>query len=79
MSKELCKLLENMNMVGFSLLDISDKFSMAYLLGQIDKANGYFYTPERMKNKKEQEIDYDNLNEYFASEGVMDIEEKYLQ
>jgi len=78
MSKELCKLLENMNLVGFSLLDLEDKFAMAYLLGQIDKANGYFYAPERIRNKKELEIDYDNLNEYFQSEGVMDIEERYL-
>ena len=52
-------MIENYGLVGYSLLDISDKISMWNVLMRVDKGNGYFWDPEKMKNPKEKEIDYE--------------------
>ena len=45
LTKQLCQVIENFNLVGYTLLDIHDKLSMCNVLMQIDKSNGYFLDP----------------------------------
>lgn len=61
LSKRLCEVVDKFSMIGFTLLDINDKFNMCNIIMMIDKSNGYFYHPEKVKNKKEQEIDYEQI------------------
>lgn len=59
MRTEMSQVIENYGLVGYSLLDISDKISMCNILMRVDKGNGYFWDPEKMKNPKEKAIDYE--------------------
>lgn len=43
LNKAICELIEDYSMVGFSTLSITDKQSVASLLKEIDKANGYIF------------------------------------
>ncbi|KAJ1936999.1 hypothetical protein EC988_008022 [Linderina pennispora] len=43
LNKAVCELIEDFNLVGFNTLCISDKHSVAALLKEIDKANGYIF------------------------------------
>ncbi|KAJ2472383.1 hypothetical protein GGI02_001611 [Coemansia sp. RSA 2322] len=43
LNKVVCGLVEDYSLVGFSTLCISDKHSVASLLKEIDKANGYIF------------------------------------
>lgn len=40
---------------------------MCNTLMLIDKANGYFYHPDKVTNPKEKEIDYDSIEDYFRT------------
>jgi hypothetical protein len=44
LNKKLIDVLEEYSMVQFYPLDIFDKISVSYLVGMIDRANGFFYT-----------------------------------
>ena len=33
----------------------------------IDKANGFFYHPDKINNPKEREIDYNSIEDYFRT------------
>lgn len=52
---------------------------MCNLLMQIDRTNGYFYDPEKLRNEKETQIDYEAVERYIDTEALLDIEEKYLE
>ena len=65
LSRSLCEVVDKFNLVGFCIVDIHDKVSMCNIIMQIDKANGYFYDPEKTSNPKEMEIDYDSVREYY--------------
>ncbi|KAJ1738495.1 hypothetical protein LPJ78_005432 [Coemansia sp. RSA 989] len=43
LNKVICELIEDFSLVGFSTLSVTDKHSMATLLKEIDKANGYIF------------------------------------
>ncbi|KAJ2454838.1 hypothetical protein EV183_001257 [Coemansia sp. RSA 2336] len=43
LNKVICELIEDYGLVGFSTLSVTDKHSMATLLKEIDKANGYIF------------------------------------
>ncbi|KAJ1957011.1 hypothetical protein GGI12_005149 [Dipsacomyces acuminosporus] len=43
LNKAICELIEDFNLVGFNTLCIQDKKSVASLLKEIDKANGYIF------------------------------------
>ncbi|KAJ1758864.1 hypothetical protein LPJ58_002577 [Coemansia sp. RSA 1591] len=43
LNKVMCGLIEDFSLVGFSTLCISDKQSVATLLKEVDKANGYIF------------------------------------
>ncbi|KAJ2848139.1 hypothetical protein IWW36_003476 [Coemansia brasiliensis] len=43
LNKVICELIEDFSLVGFSTLSVADKHSMATLLKEIDKANGYIF------------------------------------
>ncbi|KAJ2337941.1 hypothetical protein GGF43_006993, partial [Coemansia sp. RSA 2618] len=43
LNKAVCGLIEDFGLVGFSTLCITDKHSVATLLKEIDKANGYIF------------------------------------
>lgn len=79
LTRELCDLIERFNMVSYSMIDITNKMSMAHIVMQMDQANGYFYHPQKVANKKEMDIDYESLRNYFEHEALIDIEEKYLE
>ena len=51
-------------MVGFSLIDINNKYCMCNILMQVDKGNGFFFDPEKLNNPKEMEIDYEAVERY---------------
>ena len=67
LTSNICEVVEKFNLVGFSFLDIHNKFSMCNILMQVDKANGYFFNPEKLNNPKEREIDYDFIENYFRT------------
>jgi hypothetical protein len=67
LTQNLCDVIENFSMVGYTLLDINNKFSMCNILMLVDKSNGYFYDPEKLSNAKEREIDYDFIENYFRT------------
>lgn len=72
LTHSLIEVVDKYSLIGFSLLDIHDKFSMCNILMMIDKGNGYFYDSEKMKNKKEREIDYDFIENYFRTVTIID-------
>ncbi|KAJ1792833.1 hypothetical protein LPJ59_004794, partial [Coemansia sp. RSA 2399] len=43
LNRVICELVEDFSMVGFSTLCITDKLSVANLMKEIDKANGYIF------------------------------------
>ncbi|KAJ1667663.1 hypothetical protein IW140_001280 [Coemansia sp. RSA 1813] len=43
LNRVICELVEDFSMVGFSTLCITDKHSVANLMKEIDKANGYIF------------------------------------
>ncbi|PIA18851.1 Gpn2 protein [Coemansia reversa NRRL 1564] len=43
LNRAICGLIEDFSLVGFSTLCVSDKHSVAMLLKEIDKANGYIF------------------------------------
>jgi hypothetical protein len=47
-----------MSFSGYLLLDITCKELVCHIIGQLDKSNGYFEHPEKVKNSKEAQIDY---------------------
>ena len=54
LSKSLCELIETyMSHEGYLLLDITSRELICYIIGKIDRANGYFEQPEKVKNPKE--------------------------
>ena len=79
LSQELCDLVERYNMVSYSMIDIHNKMSMCNIVMQLDQANGYFYDPQKLKNPKETEIDYERLKDYMEHDALMDIEEQYFE
>eukprot|EP00347_Sterkiella_histriomuscorum_P009593 403340612 len=78
LSRSICEVIENFNLVGFSLIDINNKMTICNILQQLDKGNGYFLDPEKVQNPKEMEIDYEAVDRYIDSEVLLDIEEKYF-
>ena len=76
---ELCNLIDNFNLVQYTMIDITNKMLMAHILMKLDQANGYFLDPQKVQNVKEMEIDYESLKEYYEHEAIMDLEEKYLE
>jgi hypothetical protein len=67
LSEALCEVIENFQLVGFSFLDIHNKLSMCNVLMLIDKANGFFFHPDKITNPKENEIDYESIENYFRT------------
>jgi len=71
LSKNLCELIETyMSHEGYLLLDITSREFICYIIGNIDKANGYFEQPEKVKNPKEAAIDYNAIEMYVQTEAV---------
>ena len=80
LSKNLCELIENyMSHEGYLLLDITSRELICYLIGKIDRANGYFDQPEKVKNAKEAAIDYNAIEMYVQTEAVQDLYDKYIE
>ena len=53
--------------------------SMTHAILRLDKANQFFEQPSRLENKKETEIDFDAVEQYYqSSEAIIDLEEKYF-
>ena len=67
LTKSLCEVIEKFNLVGYTMIDINNKLSMCNIVMQIDKANGYFYDPDKVNNPKEMEIDYESVEKYFET------------
>ena len=67
-----------MCMDGYLLLDITSRELICHIVGKIDKANGYFDQPEKVKNPKEAAIDYQAVEWYVSSEAVQDLYDKYI-
>jgi len=62
-----------MSYSGYLLLDITCRELVCHIVGRIDKANGYFNQPEKVKNPKEAAIDYGVAESYAMYEAVSDI------
>ena len=76
----LCELIENwVGMSGYLLLDLTSREMLCYIIMQIDKSNGYFEQPEKVKNEKEMAIDYETVDRFVQTEAVMQIYEKYVE
>jgi hypothetical protein len=59
LSKCLVELIEGyMSNEGYLLLDLNSRELICYILMKIDKSNGFFDHPIRVKNEKESKIDY---------------------
>mmetsp|Transcript_2175 Transcript_2175/g.3802 ORF Transcript_2175/g.3802 Transcript_2175/m.3802 type:complete len:83 (+) Transcript_2175:874-1122(+) len=67
-----------MGMSGYLLLDITCREIVCHIVGKLDKANGYFEQPEKLKNKLEAKIDYQAAEAYVLYHAVQDIQTKYL-
>lgn len=79
LNRSLCEVIENyMCMDGYLLLDITSRELICHIVGKIDKANGYFDQPEKVKNPKEAAIDYQAVEWYVSSEAVQDLYDKYI-
>ena len=59
-----------MSQEGYLLLDITSRELVCHIVGRIDKANGYFEQPEKVKNLKESAIDYQAIEWYVQTEAV---------
>ena len=71
LSLGLCQLIDNyMSNEGYLLLDLSSRELICHIVGRIDKANGYFEQPEKVKNPKEAAIDYQAVEMYVDTEAV---------
>lgn len=65
LTKGLCELIENWaGMSGYMLLDLTSRELLCYIIMQIDKSNGYFDQPEKVKNEKEMAIDYETVDRF---------------
>jgi len=64
---------------GYLLLDLTSRELICHILGRIDKANGYFLQPEKVKNEREAAIDYHAIEWYYNTEAVQDIYDKYIE
>lgn len=78
LTSEICSIVENFNLVQYTMIDIHNRLSICSILMRIDESNGYFHDPQKLSNPKEMEIDYESLRDYQEHEAIMDIEEKYL-
>ena len=48
-------------------------------MSKIDRANNYWFQPQRMENEKEQQVDIEAVEMYYSScECIIDLEDKYL-
>ena len=47
------------------MVDITDKMSMTHAILRLDKSNQFFEQPCRLENKKETEIDFDAIEQYY--------------
>lgn len=71
LTKNLCELIESyMSHEGYLLLDLTSRELICHIVGKIDKANGYFEQPEKVKNQKEMAIDYQAVDWYVQTEAV---------
>ena len=71
LNKNLCEVIGNyMAMDGYLMLDITSRELICYIIGKVDKANGYFDQPEKVKNPKEAAIDYQAVEWYVQSEAA---------
>lgn len=53
--------------------------SMTHAILRLDKANQFFEQPTRLENKKETEIDFEAIEQYYqSSDAIIDLEEKYF-
>ena len=72
-------MIENFNLVQYSLVDITNRLSLCHLLLHLDSTNGYFHDPQKVTNPKEMEIDYEAVKDYYEHDFIMEVEEKYLE
>lgn len=78
-TKSLCEMIESYSQVNLSMCDISNKLSLTNTLMKIDKANNYWYQPQRLESEAENKIDYEAVDYYFqSSEWITDLEDKYF-
>ena len=78
LTSELCQLIENYNIVQYTLIDITNRLSICHLVWLLDNQNGFLADPQRVGNPKETEIDYEAVKDYYEHDFIMDLEEKYL-
>lgn len=79
LTKSLSELIENyMSYEGYLLLDLTQRELICHILGRIDKANGYFEQPEKVKNPREAAVDYQAAEWYVQTEAVSDLYAKYI-
>ena len=53
---------------------------MTHAILRLDKANQFFEQPCRLENKKETELDFEAVEQYYeSSEAIIDLEEKYFK
>ena len=79
MTKNMCEVIESYSQVNFSMCDTSNKLFLSNILMKLDKANNYWYQPQRIESDKENMIDYEAVEMYFySSEWVSDLEDKYF-
>ncbi|CDW81105.1 UNKNOWN [Stylonychia lemnae] len=76
LSLQICEVIEKFNQVGFSLIDITNKMTLCYILKLLDEGNGYFYDPDKVTNPKEMEIDYEAVTNYIQHEKYFDPSQK---
>ena len=67
-----------MGFSGYLLCDLTSRELMCHIIGQIDKANGYFEQPEKVKNARESAIDYQAIEMYVSTEAVQELYDKYI-
>lgn len=71
LSKSLCELIENyMGFHGYLMCDLTSRELLCHIIGKIDRANGYFEQPEKVKNQREAAIDYQAIEMYVQTEAV---------
>jgi len=67
LTSSLCDLIDTKGGVGFCLLDISDKYLLSHVVGQLDKGNGFHYSDVKNGNEKEMQIDYEAIATYIET------------
>ena len=71
-------MIEAQQQVSFLMCDITNKMFIANVLMHCDKANNFWFQPERVEKEKETKLDYDAIQSYFeSSEWLIDLEDKY--